>query len=221
MPNKTYIGVSSVARPVNAIYVGVSNVARKVLKAYVGVSGVARLAYIGVVDMWKNGVDLNGFTGGWNGTYVHHWNQSTGHWSDLYSMINMNKSGDYLAAYMSVGGTGNEKAMYVRSVKAINVTQYKSLKIDFDYSLSTKHSGGDIYFGLLNTAYTAASSDTFADRCLVSTRFTPSAAVTNENKVFTLNLSSVTGSGYVLFLKAANSDATGAQSCRIRRIWME
>ena len=52
MANKTYIGVSNVARNVTGAYVGVNNVARTIIKAYIGdANGKAKLCFANGMQM--------------------------------------------------------------------------------------------------------------------------------------------------------------------------
>lgn len=218
---KTYAGVNNVARNISNIYVGVNGVARKVERAYVGVNGVARRIYPERVYLWRNATGDNyGMTGGWTGTYYHRTNSGTN-----YSMTRMTSQyyngGYYLNNNFSSTDGTSEKAMYVRTVKAINFTPYKKLIATGWRNYSKKGNDTSAYFG----AYNSTSSGTlYCQTNELTTKFLrygthPITAGTGSFTI-TVDVSTLTGS-YIIVYDNFQSNMNNTISLEFSNIWLE
>ena len=202
-------------------YSGVNNVAREMVRVYQGDdNGIARLVYRKRLYLFKDGISHDTLTGGWTGTYTHQTNSGSN-----YSMTRLTNDGLYLSGHISATNGSSEKALYLRSLNAVDVSKYTALKCILEWytSRDNQSSSYPIYkawFGIFNHSYANARSNTIGSRFLASNNdFRPEKNTGYEEASLSVDLTGIT-SGDILYTNyVANMNST--INIRIKEIWLE
>ncbi len=213
---KIFSGVGDVARQVKSIYVGVNGVARKVTRAYVGVNGIAKQIYNGREYLFNSGVDNTAITGGWTGGFTQQTNAG-----ENYTMTRMTNQGTYL--YGKITATADEavqRCMYVRSVKAIDLTSYHKLFFSWRHYYRT-NAGNSAVIGAFNPSYTTCRPSQVGERFLAYA-YVAVATSSSYVKVLTeIDVSSVNQTAFILFTKRKTTRLAATHENIIDQIWLE
>ena len=198
----------------NAVY---PYAAREITHAYVGDgNGIARLIYRKRVFLFKNGWDNTAMTGGWTGAFTHKTNGGAN-----YTMTRMSNDGTYIkGSFSSTDGT-SEKALYVRSNNAINMTGFSKLYCRLEwYTSRASTTPSDGYFGVFNSSYTNAQTNQLEARYLAFGTHSTAKNSDYQEVLVTVNVSSVNQAGYILYDKYYGN-MNAAVNVRIKEIWLE
>lgn len=189
----------------------------RILKGYIGDSNnIARQIYQYRLYLFHNGIDNTALTGGWTGSFTHKTNSGSN-----YTMTRMANDGTYLSGSFSSSNGSSEKALYVRSVNAIDFSNYKKLCCNLEWYTSRASSSlSPSSFGVFNSSYTTCETEQLATRFLVREQHTASKNSEYTPVHLEIDLSNFTGSGFILY-DNYQPNMNAAINVRIKEIWLE
>lgn len=191
--------------------------AKRILKGYIGdKNNIARKIYQYRLFLFKDGADNTAITGGWTGAFTHTTNDDS-----AYTMTRMTINGQYISGSFSSSNGTSEKALYVRSVNAIDMTKYKKLCCLLEwYTSRASIVPSDAYFGVFNSSYTKSRTNQLESRYLAFGRHSVAVNSDYQETLIEIDISDVNGVGYILYDKYYGN-MNAAISVRIKQIWLE